>query len=334
MCIPVPLAVILLPLLFDNTPGHIILGFVVPTSINDSPLIMSALSGIYQGMTAAAASFIQLQILLLLIIVLLESRFLFRPGYRSPGQWKLERRSAKLSAIPRTQRIQVKSEGRKDNRGKNVLKQDEVGGDRGTKNHPGSHDPVPLTTTNVTNVAPNEHSPYNDGCIDLDTSKALTTIVKLKVKYTLAFQKAYTVYLETKVIFRVFNQFMYIFFPLAMFVGFSLNLSISYTCIKMFHELPEIIIVALLFINLFVLILTVLIHTAALIITEEYMKFEGYWQRTNKSLSKLNRRQFASCQIIHVKIGSFFKLKKSTLPNTILAILDNLVNLLLMGLSS
>lgn len=136
-------------------------------------------------------------------------------------------------------------------------------------------------------------------------------------------------YLQAKLIFRVFNQLVFIFFPLSMFVGFVLNVSLSFMCIKMFHQLPTMIVYTLLFINLFIAILTVLFHTAAMIITEEYVLVDAY--RKGRVVTRHHLALYAGCQIVRVKIGSFFLLQKTTLLNTVIgmAIVDNVVNLLL-----
>jgi len=295
MCLAVPLVLILLPVIFNNTPGHIILGMVLPTMYH-SPILLSVLSAIYLGTTGFFASFCQLQILLLLIIILLESQYLLRAGYRKSGQWKM------------TQDDHHKNLSNNKQIFKKVSQQ---------STNPASGDNSVGTNANT----------LDEPLSSDDISKVMVSMVKMKAKYTVSFRNGYSIYLQTKLIFCVFNQLVFVFFPLSMFVGFTLNVLITFICIKMYHQLPIMIISTLFFVNFFVSVLTVLFHTAAMIIAEECTRFCGYWK--TRIVTTLDRDRFFNCQIIRVKIGSFFWLQRTTLLNTILAVLDNLVNLLL-----
>ncbi len=122
-------------------------------------------------------------------------------------------------------------------------------------------------------------------------------------------------------------QFGYILFPVIVLVGFLENVITTFSLLKLYNELPLIMLVLLFSIDVIVFGNTVMVHSYALVIREDFEKFYQAWK--SKLKGKQSRMILRSCVPIRVKIGSLFNMGPCTILNTIMQIVDLTVTLLL-----
>ncbi|CAL8141643.1 unnamed protein product [Orchesella dallaii] len=165
-------------------------------------------------------------------------------------------------------------------------------------------------------------------CLALNESQFL-----LRPAYTTGFSNRLTFH-EAMIIFRASslisatcNEILAICAPIFLLTGFVINVSTSFAFIKLHNLMPVAVTLVLVTVDVGVGTATVIVHHFSCVVYDEYKKFEKYWKP--KLIYMRYKRMFWSTAPIVCRIGMFGCMKPTTFLNSLDAIVNYTVILLL-----
>lgn len=138
---------------------------------------------------------------------------------------------------------------------------------------------------------------------------------------------AVRVYRRSYLIWESSMQFGFVLFPSLILAGYLINVVTTFSCIRLYDQLPVSMFLMLFFMDIGILVITVVFHAYSLVICKDFKKFYLFWKVELKG--KRSYMILRSCNRPKVKLGSFCELKSSTILSTIMQIVDMTVTLLL-----
>lgn len=142
------------------------------------------------------------------------------------------------------------------------------------------------------------------------------------------FKSSIKIYQKFFLFMTEFCTFGVAFFPLIMSLGMCINIMTTLVCIKFHGSISPILVLACGGLDFATLVITVGLYGFSVVGFEESEKFKGYWSRC-RFLKKIERKQLAACLPITAKVGAFFSMKRTTLPQALHQIVNFTATLLI-----
>ncbi|CAL8090597.1 unnamed protein product [Orchesella dallaii] len=142
-----------------------------------------------------------------------------------------------------------------------------------------------------------------------------------------SFSKAIVNYRVSLLIWEAVQRYGSILFPSLILAGYLVNVVTTFSCIKLFDQLPLMILVMLVVLDVSVFANTYTIHIFGLVMVFDFETFIQGWKRELKS--KQCRRILRACFPIRLRMGQFFALNRESILITAEQIVDMTVTLLL-----
>ncbi|CAL8075466.1 unnamed protein product [Orchesella dallaii] len=143
----------------------------------------------------------------------------------------------------------------------------------------------------------------------------------------LDFHRARLLYTQAVLFIRAYNSFGYVYFPLVIMTGFTINVTTTFVCLKFYKDLAPMLLLVIAGFDIACVFVTAAIHSFAMMGAEEGDKFCGFWK--GNLIKKIERKQFRACYPIRVEVGPYFALQRTTLLNTISEVVNGTVTLLI-----
>ncbi|CAL8147036.1 unnamed protein product [Orchesella dallaii] len=148
-----------------------------------------------------------------------------------------------------------------------------------------------------------------------------------KARKRFNFHHAKMLYFQNILLIRAYNSFGYVYFPLVMMTGFTINVTTSFVCLKFYKDLDSMLLLVFGGFDVICAFVTGTIHKFTMISTEEGKKFTEFWK--GRLFGKRERKEFRAFYPTRIMIGQYFPLQRSTLLQTIDQVVDGTVTLLL-----
>ncbi len=290
-----PLALAILPFIFNNTPANIILRFYLPKFIMSNQSVETILSSLYWLIHGIFAVFTVVQLVMVVIVVLYDSNFMVKPCYepRIPAHSNSTTDDFKLVVLKALRRKLVNGKDEQVESPEAVLATEE-------KEEAGESRVKVIKKINKFQMTVHTSSQF---------PAALNTLRKVVL------------------IFKSFQRFGFVLFPALIFVAFLLNVVCTFVVIKLNDKLPVIIVAMMAVVDVLIFVNTVAVYMFAWVITTEVDKFLEFWKR--KLLRKVYQLQLASCGRILIWVGSFFPLHQAITLEHMMQVVDMTTNILL-----
>ncbi|CAL8075463.1 unnamed protein product [Orchesella dallaii] len=143
----------------------------------------------------------------------------------------------------------------------------------------------------------------------------------------LDFQRARLLYTQAVLLMRAYNSFGYVYFPLVIMTGFTINVTTTFVCLKFYKDLAPMLLLVFAGFDIVCVLVTAAIHSYAMMGAEEGDKFCGFWKAN--LFKNVERKQFRACYPIRVEVGPYFVLQRTTLLNTISEVVNGTVTLMI-----
>ncbi|CAL8075485.1 unnamed protein product [Orchesella dallaii] len=97
----------------------------------------------------------------------------------------------------------------------------------------------------------------------------------------LDFQRARLLYTQAVLLIRAYNSFGYVYFPLVIMTGFTINVTTTFVCLKFYKDLPPMLLLVFAGFDIICVFVTAAIHSFAMMSAEEGDKFCGFWRKND-----------------------------------------------------
>ncbi len=143
------------------------------------------------------------------------------------------------------------------------------------------------------------------------------------------FQNSIRIYQKSFLFITQFCTFGVAFLPLIMTLGMCINIVTTLVCIKFHGSISYILVFACGGFDFATLVITVGLYGFSVVGFEASEEFKKYWSRC-QFLKKIERKQLAACPPITLKVGAFFQMKRTTLPQALQQIVSFTTTLLIL----